>query len=148
MQAPSKNFLGTYNNPTDEEFVIKYLELWNTKGEAVYVVGQMERGAEGTPHIQFFLNFKKAMRISALKKHCSKAHFETVKVNNGADRYCMKEDTRVAGPWEFGVKPVRVNNKHDWEEVKSAAQKGQLDKIPAEIYVKHYTTLRAIAKDH
>jgi hypothetical protein len=108
----------------------------------------MERGAEGTPHIQFFLNFKKAMRVSALKKHCSKAHFETVKVNNGADRYCMKEDTRVAGPWEFGVKPVRVNNKADWEEVKESAKTGQLDKIPAEIYIKHYSQLRQIAKDH
>ena len=60
----------------------------------------------------------------------------------------MKEETRVAGPWEFGVKPVQRNSKTDWEEVKENAQKGQLNKIPADIYVKHYSMLRQIAKDH
>jgi len=48
-----------------------------------------------------------------LKKICSKAHFEQVKFNNGADDYCMKEDTRVEGPWSFGVKPARRNVKGD-----------------------------------
>ena len=41
------------------------------------------------------------------------------------------------GPWEYGVKPVKRNNKADWEEVKKNAQAGELDKIPADIYVKH-----------
>jgi RNA helicase len=60
----------------------------------------------------------------------------------------MKEDTRLEGPFEYGIKPVKVNNKADWEEVKEKAKKGELDKIPAEIYVKHYSQLRLIAKDH
>lgn len=30
----------------------------------------------------------------------------------------MKEDTRLDGPWSFGVKPVEVNSKHDWEETR------------------------------
>ncbi|AXH73225.1 MAG: Rep [Cressdnaviricota sp.] len=60
----------------------------------------------------------------------------------------MKEDTRVEGPWEFGEKPVQRNNKEDWEEVKRAAQSGEMDKIPADIYVKHYHNLKTIAKDH
>lgn len=50
----------------------------------------------------------------------------------------MKEDTRIAGPWEFGIKPVRHNNAHDWEEVKKCAIEGKLDKIPGEIFIKHY----------
>lgn len=54
----------------------------------------------------------------------------------------MKEETRVDGPWEFGEKPVRRNNKMDWEEVRTNAKTGNLDAIPAEIYVKHYHTLR------
>lgn len=111
-------------------------------------MGQLERGAEGTPHIQFYLNFQKPIKIGGLKKHCRHSHFEPVKVDNGAAKYCMKEDTRVAGPWEFGVKPVQRNSKTDWEEVKVNAQKGELNKIPADIYVKHYSMLRLIAKDH
>jgi len=109
-----------------------------TTGKAKYVCGQLERGAEGTIHLQYFLNFAEPTRVSALKKHCPKSHFEEVKINNGAHTYCMKEDTRIDGPWEYGVKPVQRNNKSDWEEVKQKAKSGDLDSIPAEIYVKHY----------
>ncbi len=133
----ARNWIGTYNNP-EPELIIDYLQKWNTVAKAVYVVGQLERGAEGTPHIQFFMNFKNETRLAALKKHCGKAHFEPVKKNNGADKYCMKEETRVDGPWEFGVKPVQRNSKTDWEEVKTKAQEGKLDQIPADIYVKLY----------
>ncbi len=48
-----------------------------------------------------------------MKKLDSKVHWEPVKFNNGADDYCMKEDTRVEGPWEFGIKPARRNVKGD-----------------------------------
>jgi len=65
-------------------------------------------------HIQFFVNLPDKARLSALKKVCGQAHYEPVKINNGADDYCLKEDTRVEGPWEFGVKPVKRNSKTDW----------------------------------
>lgn len=78
------NWLGTLNNP--EVALADYLEAWITRGKAAYVVGQLEKGKEGTVHIQFFVNFKKpGQRLSYMKKFCSKAHFEEVRVNNGAD---------------------------------------------------------------
>lgn len=66
---------------------------------------------------------------------CSKSHFELVKVNNGADDYCLKEDTRVEGPWEFGKKPHKRNSKTDWERVYEEAKVGNLDAIPASVKV-------------
>lgn len=51
--------------------------------------------------------------MAHLKKHCARSHFEVVKVNNGADEYCNKEETRVEGPWTFGVRPARRNKKGD-----------------------------------
>lgn len=60
----------------------------------------------------------------------------------------MKEETRLEGPWEFGKKPVQRASKEDWESVRTLAKTGKLDEIPAEIYVKHYHTLKAIAKDN
>lgn len=52
----SNNWLMTLNNP--EHFCQDYLEKIHTDLKAVYTVGQLERGAEGTNHIQFFMNFK------------------------------------------------------------------------------------------
>lgn len=70
----ARRWLGTLNNP-DVALARDYLELWHTKAGARYVNGQVEKGAEGTVHVQFFLNFKDPVRISALKKHCARAHF-------------------------------------------------------------------------
>lgn len=59
----------------------------------------------------------------------------------------MKEETRVEGPWEFGTKPVKRNSKVDWDHVKLCAEKGEFDKIPSDILVKHYGNLQKIKKD-
>lgn len=60
----------------------------------------------------------------------------------------MKEETRVEGPWEFGIRPVRRNSKTDWERVFEHAKNGEFHKIPAQIRVTHYGQLQRIAKDH
>lgn len=94
------------------------------------------------------MNFKEPVRCSAIKKIDNKLHIEVVKINNGAHTYCMKEDTRLEGPFEHGKKPVQRNNKTDWEEVKEKAIKGDLDSIPADIFIKHYKVLKEIKKDY
>jgi len=76
-------YLGTLNNPTEHypDFdLAQYLESWKTKASAEYVTGQLEKGDEGTPHVQYFVQFKKpGVRITALNKHCKKSHFEVIK---------------------------------------------------------------------
>lgn len=107
----SNSWLGTLNNP-DLSDIELYLKQWFDTG-AVYVNGQLEKGDEGTVHVQFFLNYKDPVRLSKLKKHDARAHFSIVKRDNGASDYCLKEDSRVEGPWEFGIKPARKNVKGD-----------------------------------
>jgi len=138
------NFLGTYNNP-DVALVSDYLGKWHTEGGARYVVGQLEKGAEGTLHIQYFLNFEKpGKRITQLKSHCSKSHFEVVKFNNGADAYCMKEDTRVEGPWEYGLKPARKNVKGETKERNAKILELGVEKCVEEglIHIKEYLKVK------
>jgi len=65
-------------------------------------------------------------------------------VDNGAAAYCMKEDTRLEGPWEFGIKPVKRNSKEDWEQVWEEAKKGNLEKIDPKIRIAHYHQLKQI----
>lgn len=50
-------WIGTYNNiePADCE---SYLERWHTQAKAIYVTGQLEKGAQGTVHLQYFLHFR------------------------------------------------------------------------------------------
>lgn len=48
-----------------------------------------------------------------MKAVCSHSHFDLVKINNGADTYCNKEETRVDGPWTFGIRPARLNKAGD-----------------------------------
>jgi len=83
-----------------------------------------------------------------MHKYDKRVHIEVVKVNNGADDYCLKEDTRIDGPWEFGVRPVKRNSKADWDRVFELAKQGRLDDIPADIKVKHYANLQKIKKDN
>lgn len=94
------------------------------------------------------MNFTNNARASKIKKYDNKLHIEIVKVNNGADTYCMKEDTRLEGPYEFGIKPVKRNSKTDWDQVWEKAKSGQFEDIPADIRTKHYGNLKHIAKDH
>lgn len=77
----------------------------------------MEEGELGTQHIQAFINFKSKARFAKIKKFDTRLHIQPVGMDNGASDYCLKKDTRVAGPWQFGEKPVRRNNKKDWEAI-------------------------------
>lgn len=105
-------WLATYNNP-EVDSVDDYLKQWVSRAGAVYCTGQLERGENGTPHIQYFVQFRAQKRLGFLKKHCKKSHFTGVKFNNGADEYTNKEETRIEGPWSHGVRPARRNVRGD-----------------------------------
>ena len=60
----------------------------------------------------------------------------------------MKQDTRIDGPWEFGVKPLQRNSKKDWESVYLNAKQGKIEEIPADIRIRCYSQLKKIEKDH
>lgn len=57
------------------------------------------------------------MGFAKIKKVVPKAHIEKANSEGALLKYCMKEDTRVTGPFEVGVAPVRHNNKQDWAEI-------------------------------
>lgn len=108
-------YLGTLNNPQEKypDFISQdWLSALHNKVEAVYTNGQLEKGADGTVHLQFYIALpSKGKRITQLKKVCPHTHWEPVGKDNGASSYAMKEDTRLEGPWEFGEKPANVNTK-------------------------------------
>lgn len=113
-----------------------------------WIKGQQELGAGGLLHWQVVVGFSKPRRLAAVRALFPGAHAEPTR-SAAADDYVWKEDTRVAGTqFDLGSKAFRRNNPTDWAAVRSAAQAGRLDDIPADVYVRCYNTLSRIRQDH
>lgn len=50
-------------------------------------------------HLQAYFEFEKPKR-----RPKDRGHWVAVTRDNGASAYCLKEETRVDGPWEYGTK--------------------------------------------
>jgi len=86
QQAPALNWIFTLNNYNQEE----YEALCNT--ECQYQIIGKERGKEGTPHLQGYIQFTKKTRITALKKLSPRAHWEKARgTPEENQRYCSKD---------------------------------------------------------
>lgn len=127
-----RNFIITLNNPkTTLE------ELWQEE-KMVYLCGQLEEGEkEGTPHFQMFCRLKTPNRVTVVHKLFPGGHVEIAHHPEKAREYCMKQDTRKSGPWEFGsfkkdgergkAKTFEEISKLPFEEVKSTLTPLQLN---------------------
>jgi len=63
--------------------------------------------------------------------------------------YVWKDETAVEGTrFELGKKPLKVNNKRDWDAIRDLAKAGKLEEIPAGPYICHYRTFKQIAVDN
>lgn len=65
------------------------------------------------------VNLDQAQRYTFLKKLCPRSHWEIIRVIDAATQYVMKDDTRIAGPWEFGIKPLVKRNKASVAEARA-----------------------------
>ncbi len=78
---------------------------------ATYMVYQKEKGTEGQrEHYQGVVRFSQQVGMSTAKTRLGHdwIHLEVVRAEEAAQKYCMKEDTRLDGPWELGEKPQQV----------------------------------------
>jgi len=121
---------------------------WLPPGVA-YCRGQLEQGAGGFLHWQLLVTLAKKATLSAVKAlFGQQAHCEPSR-SAAADEYVWKEETRVAGTqFELGDKPFRRNNPTDWDAVRTAAIAGQLESVPADVFVRNYNALKRIEKDY
>lgn len=88
-----RNWFITLNNPTEEE-----KEFWNSTIPQLVsnFAWQVEKGEEGTVHIQGVLGFSDGKSFSAVKKLLGdRYHLEPVKALKQAVVYCHKEEGRV-----------------------------------------------------
>jgi len=116
----------------------------------LYVKGQLEKApTTGYLHWQMVCMFSKNVRLSAVKKVFGDSTHAELSRSSAADAYVHKEDTAVEGTrFELGQRPLKRNSDTDWDAVRLAAKSGQFDEIPADIYIRCYSQLKSIAKDH
>lgn len=131
----------TLNNPTGPLEWPEYVR---------YGVYQREKGEQGTEHFQGYAEFHKTQRFSALKKWLPTAHFEPRKgTRDQARNYCMKEDTRVDGPWEYGTWATQQGKRTDLDNacdtLKDEGVRGVALKHPRE-FVKYHAGFKALER--
>lgn len=116
----SRAWVFTYNNPNGD---------LNTEfTDLRYTIWQLERGESGTYHFQGYAEFKKPIRLAACKRWLSSAHWEPRRgTPTQAKEYASKEDTRIAGPWEFGEQGGAQGKRTDLDEFREAVIRGEGD---------------------
>lgn len=119
-RKPQRAWCFTLNNPTIEEKV-----LIDNYEKARYIVYQKEIGENGTPHYQGYVELKKPQRLAGMKKWLARARFaEREGTPDQARDYCMKEDTRVEGPFEIGEWEKHEGKRTDLLEIKRKIDEG------------------------
>lgn len=132
---PSRSYCFTIN---DKDNILEYqnvLDAFSKNPSTRYVVFQEERGENtGTKHYQGYVELKRAQRLSYMIK-IIQGHYEARKgTREEARAYAMKEDTRIAGPWEFG----------EW----SAGGQGSRNELAAAAAALKSGGIQAVLDDH
>lgn len=111
---------------------------------------QLERGTGDTAylHWQLVVHLERKASLHALRKMFGPYHFELTRSKAALD-YVFKDDTYVEPfRYEFGTLPLSRARSADWESIWRAASSGDITSIPADVRVRHYSTLRKIASDY
>lgn len=148
--SQGKHWCFTLNNYTDPEIVT--LAAF-ANGNCDYFTYGKEVGEAGTPHLQGYFCLKQKKKFLTLKNLLSlpRIHIELKRgsVRQAID-YCHKDGDFI----EIGIVPVEqgnaggLANKERWIQAQSAAKKGNLDEIDAQIFITHYGNLKRIAHDN
>lgn len=115
----SKNVCFTLNNYTEEDKnLLKQVKC-------KYICIRYEKGEEGTPHIQGFIQFENKIRLTGLKKIHKKAHWEFMRgTTDQAINYCKKD-----GIFEEKGEVTKMGQRNDIIEAKKKVCQGGLRAI-------------------
>ena len=120
----SRNWVFTLNANEDEGQHIRWITpsepcpvgAWLDSGKIDYLVCQVEH--VGHYHVQGYIQFNCKMTLAACKKINKEAHWEPRRgTHQQAKDYCMKEDSRVSGPWELGHEKGDQGSRNDLEAI-------------------------------
>lgn len=141
----SRAWVFTINNWTDDD--IQNLD----NAECTYIIYGKEVGEQGTPHLQGYIYFPTLKSLKQVKSTLgSRAHVETAKGNAQQNfEYCSKQgDFTERGDIPMSNKQKGEAEMQRWERARELARSGNFDDIDADIYMRHYNTIKRIREDH
>lgn len=144
-----KYWLCTLHDAENKHYLDKQPNSYWSSKNIIYAKGQYEKGEEtGAKHWQFVICFKNKVRRRTVV--AAIGHGVHVELSNSpaANEYVHKDETSLGCRFEYGSLPKRTSSKADWEDIWKSAKEGQIEKLPANIRVLHYTSIRRIAMDH
>lgn len=100
-------------------------EFSKSKLNLTYLVGQIETTKDGGYHAQLALTISTPARMTQMKKISQRAHWEIARDWKSLTSYCTKQDTRLAGPWQYGEEPHQ-GKRSDLEQAARMIQSGSL----------------------
>lgn len=122
IPQPGKKFrawLLTINNPEEKEINDLKSDDW------VYMKYTVERGKKkGVLHIHAIVYYENPRAFGPIKSKWPRARIEVIRSFDKCVEYVGKEDTRVAGPWEYGSKPEQ-GRRNDLEELAAEVLVGE-----------------------
>lgn len=103
IRSRGRNWCFTLNNP-DQTEIDNLHQLYSSSVGIRYMVFQKEQAATGTIHLQGYVEFSDTMRFNRVKQLISRRAYlaRRMGTRQQARQYCMKEDSRIEGPWEYG----------------------------------------------
>jgi len=172
LPAQGRQWYFTVNNYTDDE-VGSLRKTLSDSGLVRYATFGYEVGAEGTPHLQGYVSFKKTMRFNAVKKAlfpppCREHHVNRTKGTEEQNvAYCHKgnkcldwENNKTNDPnygldaqyEEFGQRQ-KINQRSDLDAFKEDVQNGILDdftlmELHSAVWAKYPTFVRQYVRQY
>lgn len=143
----TRNFVFTKNN-YDDEFECYINEVIEPLSR--YITYGREVGAQGTPHLQGYIVFRDAKTIAAVRGLMQGCHIE---IRRGSHKQAKEYAQKDGDIYEAGQEPIDQEQKgrrelERWDRARQSAISGDFDAIPSDIYIRCYSTIKKIARDH
>ncbi len=143
-RTSARYWLGTIYPESETRATPEFFAGLIGKDSLVFLSGQLERCPTtgkfifmlGRNHYQLLAGFSSQQRLAAVKRVVGNGHWEPTR-SASARSYVHKELTAVPDTrFEFGHYPMRRNASTDWDSVRNSAKSGDLDSLPADIYIR------------
>lgn len=133
----AKRFCFTLNNYTEEE----ELCIQHLPDIEFLIYGHERAPSTGTPHLQGFICFTERKYATWIKNNVtSRIHLEVARGSVQDNiQYCSKGDNIFMSgdpPYDQHERGAQAQ-KRKWDEAKAAAQRGDFDEIPSDLWIKY-----------